>query len=156
MAGMGLFIAAAGAFFIWFLWKNFDVGQEMDVWIETPCEIVAATIDGSQINQHFETDYEFQVSYRYEFGGETFLSDQVKSKRVSSGDRRKMEKWESQYPTGSIAVCYVNPQEPAEAVLERDTKASIYSIWFPGVFVIGGLGIAISGLLGGRQKKGRR
>ncbi len=153
LAGMGLSIAAAGAFFMWFLWKNFDVAQEMDHWVETPCTILAATLDDSQIDQHFETKYEFQVSYRYEFGGRTYLGERVKSKPVVSGVPKKLEKWQRRYQTGQEAVCHVNPDAPEEAVLSRDTKASIYSLWFPGLFVVGGLGVALSGLLSGWRRK---
>lgn len=149
---MGLSIAAAGFFFLWFLWKNFDVAQEMNHWVETPCEILAVTVDDSQINQHFETKYEFQVSYRYEFDGETRLGEQVKSKPVVGGIPKKMEKWQRRFQAGQSAVCYVDPDNPDEAVLVRDTKASIYSLWFPALFVVGGLGIALSGLLSGWRK----
>lgn len=152
MAGMGLTMAAAGVFFGWFLWKNFDVARDMDDWREVPCQIVASTIDGSQIDQHFETKYEFQVSYRYEIDGRTYLGEDAKSKPIVAGIRKKLEKWEVRYPTGSTATCFVNPEESAEAVLDRDTKASIYSLWFPGLFVVGGLGVALSGLFLGRRR----
>ncbi|MCB1062937.1 MAG: DUF3592 domain-containing protein [Verrucomicrobiae bacterium] len=156
MAGMGLSMAAAGAFFMWFLWKNFDIATAMDTWVETPCTILASTIDDSQMDQHFETKYEFQTSYRYEFGGVSYLGDQVKSKPIVAGIRKKLEKWETRFPSGSKSTCLVNPESPAEAVLVPDTKASIYSVWFPGLFVVGGLGVAISGLLsGGRTGRNR-
>ncbi|MCB1079394.1 MAG: DUF3592 domain-containing protein [Verrucomicrobiae bacterium] len=151
MMGMGLSIATAGAFFVWYLWKNFEVAKRMDAWVETPCEILASTIDGSQLDQHFETKFEFQVSYRYEWDGAPKISEMAKSKPVVAGIRKKLESWEARYPTGAKAICYVNPAAPSEAVLERDTKASIYSLWFPGLFVVGGLGIAVSGVMGGRR-----
>lgn len=150
---MGLAIAAAGGFFLWFLWKNFDVATEMDPWVETPCQILAATVDDSQINQHFETVYEFQVSYRYEFDGETYLGEQVKSKELTSGVPKKLEKWQRRFVSGEASVCYVNPKDPEEAVLVRDTKASIYSLWFPGLFVVGGLGMALSALVSGLRRR---
>lgn len=154
MAGMGLSIAAAGAFFVWFLWKNYAVAGRMDAWVETPCEILASTVDDSRIDQHFQTSFEFQVSYRYEWEGRPMVGDRAKSKPVVAGIRKKLEKWESRYPTGRRTVCFVNPERPDQAVLERDTKASIYSLWFPALFVVGGLGIALSGLRGGTT--GRR
>lgn len=153
MAGMGLSIAAAGAFFCWFLWKNFAVAREMDHWVETPCEILAAVIDDTQIDQHFETKHEFQVSYRYLWEGEARLGERAKSKPVVAGIRKKLEKWEARYPPGARAVCWVNPDNPDEAVLQRDTKASIYSLWFPAIFIVGGLGVALSGLLAGRTPR---
>jgi hypothetical protein len=39
-------------------------------------------------------------------------------------------------------MAFVNPAEPDFAVLKPDTKATGYSIWFPLLFVVGGLGIA--------------
>jgi hypothetical protein len=35
----------------------------------------------------------------------------------------------------------VNPALPAEAVLEHASRAALYSIWFPLLFVVGGLGM---------------
>jgi hypothetical protein len=39
-------------------------------------------------------------------------------------------------------VCYVNPSDPTIAILKHGTRAALYSIWFPLLFVVGGLGIA--------------
>ncbi len=126
MAGMGLSLAAAGAFFTWYLWKNFAVAGEMDAWVETPCEIVASTIDGSRLDQHFQTQFEFQVTYRYEWNGQSHLGDRAKSKSVIAGIRKKLEAWEARYPTGGKAVCFVNPAQPAEAVLEHKETLGSY------------------------------
>jgi hypothetical protein len=43
-------------------------------------------------------------------------------------------------------ICYVDPKSPDRAVLKRDTKAALYSIWFPCLFVIGGAGMILSAL----------
>jgi hypothetical protein len=48
-------------------------------------------------------------------------------------------------------VCFVNPADPSFAILEKDSKAVIYTIWFPGLFVVGGLGMAVQAL---RKKSG--
>jgi hypothetical protein len=45
------------------------------------------------------------------------------------------------YPPGSAQTCFVNPALPAEAVLEHASRAALYSIWFPLLFVVGGLGM---------------
>ena len=45
------------------------------------------------------------------------------------------------YPVGKETVCYVDPEDKSIAVLRKDTKAALYSIWFPCLFVIGGLGM---------------
>jgi hypothetical protein len=62
-------------------------------------------------------------------------------------DKFKAEEALSNYPTGRNLICFVNPNNPKEAVLEHGTKAGLYSIWFPLLFVAGGLGIFINMLL---------
>jgi hypothetical protein len=49
--------------------------------------------------------------------------------------------------------CLVHPQNPALAVLKPDSLAPGYSIWFPGLFMIAGLGITINALTGPRGPK---
>ena len=44
-------------------------------------------------------------------------------------------------------MAYVNPSDPDFAVLKPDTKAAGYSIWFPLLFVVGGLGITVRAIV---------
>jgi hypothetical protein len=39
-------------------------------------------------------------------------------------------------------TCRVHPRDPDFAVLKPDSLAPGYSIWFPALFVVGGLGMA--------------
>ena len=39
------------------------------------------------------------------------------------------------------------PETYSWADLVRDKRTAIYSIWFPAIFVVGGLGIALSSLV---------
>ena len=42
------------------------------------------------------------------------------------------------HPPGARSVCYVNPASAGEAILEHASKAALYAIWFPLLFVLGG------------------
>jgi hypothetical protein len=44
-------------------------------------------------------------------------------------------------------MAFVNPAQPDFAVLKPDTKAAGYSIWFPLLFVVGGLGIVVRAIV---------
>jgi hypothetical protein len=44
-------------------------------------------------------------------------------------------------------TCRVNPHDPDFAVLKPDSLAPGYSIWFPALFVIGGLGMTVRAFL---------
>ena len=55
-------------------------------------------------------------------------------------------------------MVYVNPADVNFTMLKPDSKAAGYSIWFPMLFVIGGLGIAIRAIrseLRGKSLEGR-
>jgi hypothetical protein len=145
-AGLGLMIAAAGAFFCWFLWKNHQIARLMDAWIETPCEILVSEIDDRALTQHGATKYTLTLLYRYEWNGDFYRSGRVRRHPIASTGREKVERWAERFPAGTRSTCRVNPRNPAESQLVPDSKAALYSIWFPGLFVVGGLGIAIGGL----------
>lgn len=53
-----------------------------------------------------------------------------------------------------MTMAFVNPTEPNFAVLKPDTKAAGYSIWFPLLFVVGGLGIVVRAIV--RRARDRR
>lgn len=58
-------------------------------------------------------------------------------------NQSKAQRIVERYPVGSEDTCWVNPQNPKQTVLKHNSKAVLYTIWFPGLFVIAGLGIAV-------------
>jgi hypothetical protein len=54
----------------------------------------------------------------------------------------------------SKVEAYVNPDDPTEALLEHETKAPGYSIWFPAWFLVGGLMVFFRALLNIRGRGG--
>ncbi len=156
--GVGLALAAGGAFFCWALWFAYQRASETDLWVETPCQIVVSAVAEAEGKDQYEREqYEFLVRYHYVFEGTPYNSERVKyspSGPILASDREKIEKWVKRFPPGMETACYVNPDTPAEAVLKKNTKAPLYTLWFPLLFVAAGLGIAVSSLLRGR--KGQR
>ncbi len=57
-----------------------------------------------------------------------------------------MEELIATYPAGSTPTCFINPDDHEFAILEHAPLASIYTIWFPALFVVGGLGIILGGI----------
>ncbi len=146
MVLMGLFLVAIGAIFMSYLWNAYQRAKIMDPWVETPCRIVSAALDDSQQNQHYATKYRIDLSYEYEFKGKEFTGTRLKRLPSESADANKLRKKMAPYPVGTNTVCYVDPNDPEMAVLKKDSKAALYSIWFPALFSIGGLGIIFSTL----------
>ena len=62
----------------------------------------------------------------------------------STSEKEKAELLSAKYSAGRETDCFVNPLQPDFAVLEHATKAGLYTIWFPLLFVAGGAGMIIA------------
>ncbi len=154
---MGLFLIAAGWGGATYLWGSYERAARMNSWVEVPCHIVASEIDGTDANQRGLPKYVARVSYRYEWEGNSYVGERIRRLPVESGERRKIEAIQARYPVGAERTCYVNAEAPEEAVLKKDSKAGLYSIWFPCLFIVGGAGMVGSALFpsGRRTRSGR-
>lgn len=150
-AMLGLILATAGALLCWYLWLAYQNAKLTDHWVRTPCEVIANHVDDSQFNQHGMPKFKLLISYRYRFADELRVSDQVRRSPLTSSSPEKIDKWLEKYPNGLKTTCLVNPDDPDEAILKPNTKAPLYTMWFPGVFVFAGLGIALRSLVGWRK-----
>ena len=145
-AFLGLGIAIAGWVFALYLWGSYERAAVMDSWIEVPCLIEATNIDDSQLNQRGVPKYILTVTYRYTFDGKEHTSDRYKRLPTEGSDPRKVKAKEKKYSVGEESVCYVNPEDPDFAVLRKDSKAGLYSIWFPCLFIVGGAGMILTAI----------
>jgi hypothetical protein len=143
---MGALLMVVGSVFVSYLWGAYQRAALMDSWVETPCVILASSMDDSGRNQKGMPKYTLLVSYEYEFEGRKFEGDQFKRLPSEASDPRKVKAKLDDLEVGSQMICYVDPKSPDRAVLKRDTKAALYSIWFPCLFVIGGAGMILSAL----------
>ncbi|MFN0130488.1 MAG: DUF3592 domain-containing protein [Verrucomicrobiales bacterium] len=146
---LGLAIAAAGAVFVWLMWASFQRARVMDAWTAVPCLILESRLTEEILNPNTPVNYVPLVRYRYEAGGRTHESTRLRRIETKSSRRQKMETLIAPFPAGSETTAWVNSADPADAVLVRDKRTAIYSIWFPALFVVGGLGIALSSLVRG-------
>ncbi|NNE91270.1 MAG: DUF3592 domain-containing protein [Verrucomicrobiales bacterium] len=148
---LGITLILMGSLFVWYLWAAYKKATLTDSWIKTPCEIVSSTIDESQLTQHYSTKFRLDLEYQYTFEGRSFTGTRVRRLPVESASLKKVQRKQALYPADTSSHCLVNPENPAESVLEPDSKGSLYSIWFPGLFILGGCGIIVAAL---RKKSG--
>lgn len=142
LAAMGLFLALAGALFTFGLWVAWQKAEETRHWTPTPCRIVSSKIVSERPSPNSNIEHKVEVRYNYTFAGQALTGHRVK--RVDGDtvhEENAKEKVEA-YPVGLETTCYVNPAKPDEAVLQHSTRAALYSIWFPLLFVVGGLKMA--------------
>ncbi|MFT5466865.1 MAG: hypothetical protein ACI8UO_001966 [Verrucomicrobiales bacterium] len=146
-AGMGLFLVVLGSGFAWYLWASYQKAKAMHGWTETQAEVLVSEIRNWKSTEYTIVEFKPVVRYRYEFQGQTFESEQFKVADGPTGNRDRARERIEPYPVGSTVTAWVNPDKPTIAVLKRNTRAGLYSIWFPCLFVIGGLGMLVTSVL---------
>ena len=113
---------------------------------------VTCTILRSKVETHRDSDgdtYSIQISYRYTYKGQQYNSERYRFSPggSSSGYAGKKEVVDA-HPPGSQHTCYVNPEQPDEAVIERDLSwAHLWGL-FPLPFMAVGFGFLYAGLTG--------
>lgn len=138
LASLGLLLAAAGAVFTLVLWTAWQRAEETRRWSPVPCRIVMSRLEKERPTPNSNPAFKPLVRYHYTFEGREFTGTRIK--RVDSPSQHEEVALTkiAPYPIGSKQVCHVNPAQPEMAVLKHDTRAALYSIWFPLLFVLGG------------------
>lgn len=129
-----------------YLWRSYMRAAEMDAWVEAPCRIESISIDDTQRNQRGMPKYLLNVTYRYQWNGQDYLGNRLKRLPTEASDPKKLKKMIERYPVGTETVCWLDPDLAENVVLKKDSKAALYTMWFPFVFIIGGAGMIVSAL----------
>ena len=140
--GLGLIIP--GAAFTIFLWVSYVRAQETRRWTPTPCLILSSQVLSEHPSLHSPLAHRASVRYRFAFSGVTHTGDHIRRVDGPTSEKEKAELLCAKYPPGEEKECFVNPEQPDSAVLEHTTKAGLYTIWFPLLFVAGGAGMVWS------------
>ena len=138
-------LGAASVTFTLLLWHAYERASEAYRWTETPCFIIRSTVESNQETLGDAPEYIPAITYTYIVEENSYESKNVR--RVAGQkfkEKQGAQEIVSKYPQGQGAICYVNPDDPKSAILMRETRAPLYSIWFPLLFVVGGLGMVIN------------
>lgn len=122
-------------------------------WSAVPCDILSSTVathDGTE-----GSTYSVAVTYRYAIDGRSYVGDRYKFVRMSSSGRARKARVVAALPPGKQTTCYVNPADPADAVIERGPTADLLWGIIPLVFAVVGFGGVAGAILGrGRLASG--
>ena len=146
LATMGLILALAGAGFTWGLWGAWRKAEETRGWKAIPCRIVSSQIVSERPTPHSNVAHRVELSYRFKFGDETLFGSRIKRVEGPTAHEEEVRKKQEAYPVGMESTCWVNPADPTQTVLKHSGRGALYSIWFPMLFVVGGLGMAWNAL----------
>jgi len=100
-------------------------------WTQVPCTITAANLHEST-DSDGDTTYRVEVTYTYTVAGQEYSSDRESFTFGSTNiGVEGMQERVSRYQQNPQQVCYVDPADPHEAVLERETPDMM---WFGYIF----------------------
>ncbi len=140
-----MFLLVGSGFFYFMTLRPMFQGYAARAWLETPCLVISSNVVKSSSDG---PTYQVEISYAYEVHGRSYQSDRYQFLRFSSSGRSAKELVVRRYPKGSRAVCYVNPSNPGEAVLDRTPFPSGLWAFFPLIFVGVGAGGAVYAIFG--------
>lgn len=127
----------AGSLFAYIMLGN--LWQEMSpyFWKKTPCTIrkaeIAKTAPQSQL-------YAFHVSYDYKVDGKSFRSEYWRPQAVEPYDSYSaLSDQTGKYAIQPNHFCFVNPENPSQAVLQRENPLRILLLVIPLLMIIPGL-----------------
>jgi Protein of unknown function (DUF3592) len=139
------------------LWRTMNASN----WVAVPCTILESRVGESHSDG--STTYRVEVRYRYQFdataleagtGGQFYESDIYDvTHGMSSSGRGSKEDIVRTLPPGTETTCYVNPNNPSEAILVRNFPDT----WWVGlltlIFPLAGLGVMYFGFRLRRQQR---
>lgn len=106
-------------------------------WEATPCVIVS-----SRVQSHRDDDgttYSVDILYRYEVDGRKYQSNRYGFMGGSSSGYEGKQRIVSNHPPGQEATCYVSPDDPTDAVLNRSHTWSMLFGLMPLAFIAAGV-----------------
>lgn len=147
----GVFPFAIGSFLFYVtVIEPYLTGRRAMDWIETPCEVVHANVRedvhttsnrGPERSTTTSTTYELELAFRYEFDGKEYVSQRYDFTNIGDGYSQWREDVADRYQPGTQTVCYVNPDDPAEAVIERSSQVHVLTALVPVAAILMGLGV---------------
>lgn len=147
LGAIGLSLAVIGGVFVWLMARSFLRAEAMRSWPEVPCEILVSEIEERKHDSQSPMEFRHVVSYGYVWQGEPMTGDRISLRGSPWTSKRQLaEERAAEFPVGKSTHCRVDPARPELAVLKTDSLAPGYSIWFPGLFLVAGIGITVSAL----------
>lgn len=139
----GLVFGGMGLLFTILLARQLFADAETRRWTETLCLIERCEIT---IERQRDDPFRIDILYTYEAGGERHQSQRFGLQEKWSDDYEKLALQRKALLSGDGTVCYVNPADPTEAVIHRESLLTSLFGLIPLVFVAVGAGIIYAGV----------
>lgn len=145
----GIFmLAGGGVFFGLTIWPVMQ-WQAAQAWVETPCRVVS-----SEVAEHDgdSTTYSINVIFEYSHEGRLYTGNRYDFVTGSSSGYAPKARVVEQYPPGGKTVCYVNPDDPTDSVINRNWSNGYLIGCFGLIFFFAGLGVMFALVRAGKRE----
>ena len=152
LALIGLMLAGMGGVFTVLLWKGYQDAAMTRGWPEVPAVVLESATEERRFGPGTPTEFTHKLLYEYQVDGRSYMGERTRLRE--NGWYKKPGKAQAlslEYAAGQQVTAFVDPEDPERAVLEHETKAPLYSIWFPIVFLLGGLVVVVRAVPVGRR-----
>jgi hypothetical protein len=114
----------------------FSLGETIRArrWVEVPCTVVLSKINRAENGRLF-----WNVLYDYEFAGASYQGQRFEILPHLTDHWGDIAALVDQYPKGKQIICYVDPSNPANAVLSRRVRPMVWLLVAPALMVLAGL-----------------
>ncbi len=113
-------------------------------WTPTPCRVLASTVRSWSTDDG--TSHRADILYEYEAGGQGWRSNRVSFFAGLESGATIARSRLSRFPAGASATCWVDADDPARSVLERELQPIHLLGLIPLVFLAAGAAVAVHGL----------
>ncbi len=147
------FFFALGTFFEVVIIREFGRNVVQYTWKKTSCQIARSSVTKTGTSK---SPYRFIVRYSYEYNARKYTSDVYRRDNKNSKTYTDADELVRRYPEGSENACYVNPSDPAQAVLKRGSLLIGLFALLPLIFIFiggGGLYVMITGKTKAKKKE---
>lgn len=147
----GLVFAGFGLVFIFFIGSQAVEEVQTYQWEKVPCEIQKCEILADRSRD--ENPFQLEVFYKYTFNGQSRSSKRYRLQEHWGDNYEKLALQRKDLLSRSNTECYVDPENPGNAVIKRDGVLTSLMVLFPLVFVLFGGAIAWGGVYSLRKQK---
>lgn len=131
-------LVGAGLFYGMFIQTVLRIQAARD-WTATPCTVISSSL-GSHRGSKGSRTYSIDIVYSYQLGGRLNYSSRYDFTNTSSSGYSGKLAVIGRYPPGARATCYVNPNDPTDAVIERGFTPDVLIGLVPLAFFFVGAG----------------
>jgi len=118
-------------------------------WVEVPAELHSVNLNS--YSDEDGTTYSVEASYSYRFKGESYSGDRVGvfsgADNIGSFHHDLYDELSEAKQQGE-AVCFVDPDDPEEAILNRDMRWGMVLFYLLFLVTFGGVGFGMMGVMG--------